>query len=188
MPLGDVRLYTIRPTVAGPDALRAARRAWTRASAAPAGVWTVEQSPDGPALHLHALAPAGALPALRGVHLYQSAPLASIRGAAAYISKPSSAPDPAIYDGRTWGTYGPLAGWLLGGDMPAHIQGAAIESMLNRADRAGSGTDTRTGHTAPTTTDVQIERSGQAPTDADYREIARAHLPRLHDLAGRPSR
>lgn len=129
---GGLDWTTLEPIDPGAAALRAARDQWL-AQAKPRGaVWTVEASPRSGRLHCNILTPPGAPPTAPLSYQYRICGVRDPRATAAYISKREQMPARSIYDGRLWGTAGPLWRYLSSGEAPEIVQAAAIQQSIDQ--------------------------------------------------------
>ncbi len=155
--LDDVRLYTYKATGTSTRNIKSIHRTAKTDFQQARGIWTIEQSAHGPALHLHVLGENLTLHPRPGLEIYKSDPIRNIRHAAAYLVKPRSAPETTIYPGRTYGTWGQVTRHLLDPSTPPLPHALALEKTL--ADRA------------PVIPDMQTEN------------MLRRWLPKLHHIA-----
>jgi hypothetical protein len=159
---------TIMPNDRGQAALLACRAAFLRAENAPGALWTVELSPTTGALHCNVLHPTSSSRAMRAARIWQAPIDRPIRDLAAYISKREQMPDPAIFDGRLYGTTGPLWQYLAGTDAPPTVAAAKTQYDID-PDPLRTRTDV----------ERRVFAAGAPMTRDDYREIAARRLPDL---------
>jgi hypothetical protein len=158
----------LHPVRQGSAAVATARAAWARASAAPAGIWTVEQSPETKNLHINIIHPRGFAAATPQAHVWREPLRGDVRRVAAYISKPEQYPDRLDHPGRTYGTLGPLWAHLANPRQAETVAAAAIEQALNPGRGAAAAPP------CPRRQDQPAELSAE-----EYRRIAATHLPNM---------
>lgn len=176
----------------------------SRAFAGTGGLWTIEHGtkPGGRGLHVNLLIdrPDGPPPDAADIaraapkHNVWAEPIAraDVRNVAAYISKRSQYPDPALYAGRLMGTWGhwrgPVDILATDTDAPPLAQAAALQTTL----QASGAIETPPAHDLPAPTRrPRVVYSGlpTAPeptlTKDQYRDIAAKHLGPLLEMMGR---
>lgn len=129
---GSLDWTTLEPIDAGAAALRAARDQWLQQAKPRGAIWTVEESPRSGRLHCNILTPPGTPPPAPLAYQYRICAVRDARATAAYISKREQMPSRSIYDGRLWGTAGPLWRFLASGEAPAIVQAATIQTSIDR--------------------------------------------------------
>lgn len=159
---------TLHPVVSGAAAVSRARATWARKSKAPAGIWTVEQSPTTKNLHCNIIAPFGFDADDQQFHRWQRAIKGDVRNVAAYISKPEQFP--AREDGpyRLYGTLGPLWQFLADANQAPPVAAASIEFALDPG--AALARASKNGRA-----DARDEKQSME----EYRAIAARYLPNI---------
>lgn len=166
--VGPLDWTTLRPASMAFEAIAQARAEFLRKTAPQGAVWTVEQSPNTGNLHLNILTPTIEQPRLLHSSALHIRAIDNPRRVAAYIAKREQMPSRDAYDGRLYGTAGPLWQWLTERASPAPIQAAAIQHDIN----ADAG---RLAPMGPARISDTIAPLGLD----DYRRIAERRLPDL---------
>ena len=163
---GRLTWACLKPVENGADALARARAAFLRAHDPAGAVWTVELSPQTGALHCNVLLPNAEPKRIRLARVWQAPIEGDVRQVAAYIAKRDQIPPRELYDGRLYGTAGPLWQWLAGGDAPPIVAAAKTQYDIDPA---------------PLSTNSGVSQdlfvANRRPEWSDYREIAARRLP-----------
>lgn len=163
---GPLDWTTLQPASAAFAAIADARAEFLRKTAPKGAIWTVEQSPNTGNLHLNLLTPAIDQPQLLHASAFHVRAIDNPRRVAAYIAKREQMPSRDAYDGRLYGTAGPLWQWLAAKGQQPIIQGAVIQHDID----ADAGRLPPTGRARISDPIHQLTRD-------DYRRIAERHLP-----------
>lgn len=166
--VGPLDWTTLQPASAAFAAIADARAEFLRKTAPRGAIWTVEQSPNTGNLHLNLLTPAIAPPQLIHAAAFHIRAIDNPRRVAAYIAKREQMPSRDAYDGRLYGTAGPLWQWITAKGQQPIVQGAAIQHDIN----ADAG---RLAPMGPARISDTIAPLGPD----DYRRIAERRLPDL---------
>lgn len=169
---GPLYLTVLTPEMQTPEAIANIRQRWAHLSRVPAALWSVEEGDKRGTLHTNIIHPVCKPAKPRGAAIHTEPLRHAPRIAAAYITKREQIPDPGRYPGRTFGRCGHLLHFLALDENNPTIQAAAINELLNPP---------------PTEPPRPIvwNKPPEAPrlTDAEYKEIAKRHLPNLAALA-----
>lgn len=163
----------LRPTDPAGMSGERLRKLALAALAPPAAIWTIEQAPGAPTLHLNIICPRRPSSAPRWTWSWSTDVGTDVRRIAAYIGKRQQAPDPATHPGRCFGFAGPL--WLILArcDQAPAVQAAAWQYQLDEQPMLAAAAETRS---------IRPPEPDTAPPD--YRTIAARYLPDLlHRLA-----
>lgn len=164
----DMTWTTIIPEDRDWKTLVACRDAFLRAESPQGAIWSVEWGEKTGVPHANILHPTTKPRQLRRAAVWQAPIRASARIVAAYISKREGMPPKEVYDGRLYGTSGPLWQWLATGRGEPIIEAAKTQYDLDPAPLlANSGID------------ADVFLRGVDHDWADYREIAARRLPDL---------
>lgn len=164
----DLTWTTIVPDDRDWRALVACRDAFLRGESPAGAIWTVEVGQQAGRLHANILHPTSKPRQLARASVWQAPVRASARIVAAYISKREQMPTREEYDGRLFGTAGPLWQWLATGKgLPV------IEAAKTQYDIDPTPLQEDSGRSAA----VFVRGTGYDWDD--YRSIARARLPDL---------
>lgn len=166
--VGPLDWTTLQPASAAFAAIADARAEFLRKTAPQGAIWTVEQSPNTGNLHLNLLTPAIDPPRLIHASAFHVRAIDNPRRVAAYISKREQMPSRHAYDGRLYGTAGPLWQWLTARGQQPIIQGAALQHEI----------DADAGRLAPMGP-PRLSDTIRPLDKADYRRIAERRLPDL---------
>lgn len=172
--VGPLDWTTLQPASAAFAAIAEARAEFLRKTAPQGAIWTVEQSPNTGNLHLNLLTPAIDPPRLMKASAFHIRAIDNPRRVAAYIAKREQMPSRDAYDGRLYGTAGPLWQWLSAAGQQPIIQGAAIQHDI----------DADAGRLAPAGPELITDPIKQLSRE-DYRRIAERRLPDLLAAARR---
>lgn len=129
---GPLRWSILYPLQGGSAAAKEARADWL-AEAAPAGaIWTIEQSRKTGALHCNIITPAHCQANPSSAHTWTQTITGNPRHVGAYIAKRQQMPTREQFDGRLYGTAGPLWQWLAGSQSEPIVAAAAAQHIINR--------------------------------------------------------
>jgi hypothetical protein len=157
---------TITPAREGEAALVAARNQFLKVSRPAGAVWTVEIGAESGKLHTNIIMPSQDAAPLRAAAIHVVKDITEPRRVAAYISKRSQHPGKQDFKGRLYGTAGPLWQYLTSGEAEPLATAAALQHEINSV--AGTQPKTYSAPAAP---------AADPLTMADYRAIAKRHLP-----------
>lgn len=174
--VGPLDWTTLQPASAAFAAIADARAEFLRKTAPKGAIWTVEQSPNTGNLHLNVLTPAIEQPRLLHASAFHIRAVTNPRQVAAYISKREQMPSRDAYDGRLYGTAGPLWQWLSDRHQQPLIQAAAVQHDINA----------EAGRLAPMGP-ARVTDPIKPLTREDYRRIAERRLPDLLAASRVPS-
>jgi hypothetical protein len=131
-------------------------------------LWTIEQGTLKGKLHANILTTESNLKPFKNCDTWKSEPTKDIRKIAAYISKKEQYPEVEAYSGRTFGTMNSLKAIIQSPKMPAIVSAATLEP----SNRRETINPTKYHKTKP-------KSGSQTRTNAEYREIALNHLPKI---------
>lgn len=161
----------LRPSRSTEREIKRIRASFIRYSLTEKGLWSVETGEKFAGLHLNVISQGGRMPHIRDCETYSELISTSARAVAAYITKSTGIPAEDFYTGRIFGTFGRLNESFSHRVMPACVQAASIEALLNPdADQANA--IIKTPPYCPGWEPVYKSK-------AEYYEIAKAHLPEL---------
>jgi hypothetical protein len=148
--------------------LRSAIKSCIRNNHLPAGIWTIERGQKTGLMHGNLITSKTQLVDSPGIETFAEPIHTNVRAVAAYISKREQHPGREHWSGRTYASWGHISQTLLGGKMPAIINGAAIEHQMQQASKVA----------APPQPAPQVGPS-DIWTPEQYRECAARNLPIL---------